>query len=533
MSQDDKVNILMVDDQPAKLLSYEVMLAELEENLIQANSAKEALEVLLKTDVAVVLMDVSMPELDGFELATMIRQHPRFQRTAIIFISAVHLTDLDRLKGYQHGAVDYISVPVIQELLRAKVRVFAELHRKTRQLEALNRDLEHRVLERTEELATKAELLSQLNSKLLGKNQELDAIVSTAPDVIFSSEASGAYEYVSDRFHEYTGAPAEPGKRVHWLDFVHPDDIERSKAEWAESVQSGERYEAEYRLRSKDGAYRWFRSRAVPIRDSSQTIVKWYGACSDIHDSKLLEQSIRDSAVELEKMVDRRTDELRRLSGRLMSAQDQERRRIARDLHDGLGQELAVAKMLLDKIVLQKSSEPAMECTQASSLVERAIQQVRTMSHLLHPPLLDEVGLLSALAWYVEGLTKRSGIETFLDVQPHDFPRLGTEIETAIFRIVQEALTNVFRHAEATKVWIKLHQKNGCTLVSVLDDGKGIDQRVAELRPEKMGVGIGGMRQRAKEFGGELRLSNNQPGTLLEIVIPTSAVLPEPSTVTA
>src|SRR3982075_2013215 len=179
----DRVNILMVDDQPAKLLSYEVMLGELDENLIKANSAKEALELLLKTDVAVVLMDVSMPDLDGFELATMIRQHPRFQRTAIIFISAVHLTDLDRLKGYEHGAVDYISVPVVQQLLRAKVRVFAELHRKTRQLEALNRDLERRVLARTEELAAKAELLTQLNTELAGKNQELDAIVSTAPDV--------------------------------------------------------------------------------------------------------------------------------------------------------------------------------------------------------------------------------------------------------------------------------------------------------------------------------------------------------------
>jgi CheY-like chemotaxis protein len=117
----------MVDDQPGKLLSYEVMLADLGETLIKANSAKEALEILLKTDVAIVLMDVSMPELDGFELAAMIRQHPRFQRTAIIFVSAVHLTDVDQLKGYEHGAVDYISVPVVPELLRAKVRVFADL----------------------------------------------------------------------------------------------------------------------------------------------------------------------------------------------------------------------------------------------------------------------------------------------------------------------------------------------------------------------------------------------------------------------
>ena len=532
MKADERVNILMVDDQPAKLLSYEVMLGELGENLIKATSAKQALELLLKIDVAVVLMDVSMPELDGFELANMIRQHPRFQRTAIIFISAVHLTDLDRLKGYEHGAVDYISVPVIQELLRAKVRVFAELHRKTRQLEALNRDLEQRVSERTEELATKAELLLHLNAELVGKNQELDAIVSTAPDVIFSSQGDGHYEYVSDRFHEYAGTSSDSGKSVSWLDYVHPDDAERSKAGWIQSVQAGAHYECEYRLRSKDGSFRWFRSRAVPIRNPEGKIVKWYGTCSDIHDSKLLEQSIRDNAVELEKMIDRRTDELRRLSVRLMTMQDQERRRIARDLHDGLGQELAVAKMVLDKMFLEKPAQPQDQTwVQASSIIDRAIQEVRTMSHLLHPPLLDEVGLQSALGWYVEGLAKRSGIEIFLEVQPSDFPRLTPAVETAVFRIVQEALTNVFRHSEARKVWITLIQKDGSIFVSVLDDGKGIDKKIVDLRPESVGVGIGGMKQRAKEFGGELRLTNADPGTLLELMIPSSSALRESSAV--
>src|ERR1700734_2975503 len=105
MKQQEKVNILMVDDQPGKLLSYEVILKELNENLIKAHSGREALDQLLKNDIAVVLMDVSMPELDGFELAEMIREHPRFQRTAIIFISAVHLTEVDQLKAYQRGAV--------------------------------------------------------------------------------------------------------------------------------------------------------------------------------------------------------------------------------------------------------------------------------------------------------------------------------------------------------------------------------------------------------------------------------------------
>ena len=145
MQPNDRVNILLVDDQPAKLLSYEVILRELGENLLKATSGREALEHLLKTEIAVVLVDVCMPELDGFELAAMIRDHPRFQKTAIIFISAIHLTDIDRLRGYEMGAVDYVPVPVIPEVLRAKVKVFAELYRKTRQLERLNAELEERV----------------------------------------------------------------------------------------------------------------------------------------------------------------------------------------------------------------------------------------------------------------------------------------------------------------------------------------------------------------------------------------------------
>ena len=157
----DPANILMVDDQPGKLLSYQVILKELGENLIQARSAREALDQLLRQDIAVVLMDVSMPEIDGFELADMMRQHPRFQKTPIIFISAVHLTDLDRIKGYRSGAVDYISVPVVPELLRAKVSVFAELHRKNRQLERLNHELEQRVAERTEQLRENEGLLRE------------------------------------------------------------------------------------------------------------------------------------------------------------------------------------------------------------------------------------------------------------------------------------------------------------------------------------------------------------------------------------
>jgi signal transduction histidine kinase len=362
----DKVNILMVDDQPAKLISYEAILSELGENLIQARSGREALEHLLKVEIAVVLMDVSMPEMDGFELADMIRQHPRFQKTAIIFISAVHLTDMDRVEGYERGAVDYISVPVNPELLRAKVSVFAELHRKSRQLESLNRELRH-------------------------------------------------------------------------------------------------------------------------------------------------------------------------LSGRLMATQDEERRRVARELHDGLGQDLSVAKMMLNGIRQRDLSADAREDAVADvvALLDRTIQNVRSLSHLLHPPLLDEVGLRSALQWYVDGLSRRSGIETSLEIQPPNFPRLAADLETAVFRIVQEALTNVFLHAEAKKAWVNLIECDTHIAVTVRDDGKGIDDEIAELRPESIGIGMGGMKQRVKEFGGTINLANALPGTLLEVVIPCNRRVSRESTTTA
>src|ERR1700738_3710279 len=152
MMDHEKVNILLVDDQPAKLLAYEVILKELGENLVVAASGREALEYLLKNEVAIILVDVCMPELDGFELAAMIREHPRFQKTAMIFISAIQVSDIDRIRGYAMGAVDYVPVPVIPEVLRAKVKIFVELHRKTHELEQLNLQLERHVAERTAEL---------------------------------------------------------------------------------------------------------------------------------------------------------------------------------------------------------------------------------------------------------------------------------------------------------------------------------------------------------------------------------------------
>jgi PAS domain S-box-containing protein len=243
MTAGDKVNILMVDDQPAKLLSYEVILAELGEHLIRARSASDALNILLKTDVAVVLMDVSMPDVDGFELAELIRQHPRFQQTAIIFISGVHLTDSDRIQGYRRGAVDYISVPVVPEVLRARISVFVDLYRKTRMLESLNKELEQRVEDRTSQLR-KSEAEFKMRAELLDVASEAIIMRSMNSDNIefWNAGAEDLYGWKRDEVI---------GKDMHkLLQTVFPV----SRAEIAHALQVRKSWQGNLMQTTKSGA---------------------------------------------------------------------------------------------------------------------------------------------------------------------------------------------------------------------------------------------------------------------------------------
>jgi signal transduction histidine kinase len=347
---DEKINILMVDDQLGKLLSYEAVLDELGENLIKAHSGMEALEHLLKTDIALVLMDVSMPGMDGFETAQMIHGHPRFQNIPVVFISGVHMTDLDRLKGYQHGAVDYVSVPVVPELLRAKVKVFAELHRKTHQLEALN--------------------------------------------------------------------------------------------------------------------------------------------------------------------------------ARMTTLQEEERRRIARELHDSVGQLLAAVSMnsaFVEAESHKLSAEAAKRVHENAEMVEEATKEIRTISHLLHPPLLDEAGLASALGCYVEGFSERSKIAAKLDI-PQDLVCLSKEVELSVFRVVQECLTNIHRHADSPTAGIRITQDEACLRVEIEDAGKGIPPEKESLfrMSGNTGVGIRGMRERLRQLGGTLQIQSNGHGTQVTAILPVA-----------
>src|SRR5689334_23039082 len=178
MGVNNKVNVLLVDDQPQRLLTYETILSELGQNLVSARSGLEALEKLMRDEFAVVLLDVSMPDMDGFEAARLIHEHPRFEKTPIIFVTGVHVSELDRLTGYKVGAVDYVSIPVVPEILRSKVAVLVELYLKRRELRQLNRTLalaNERLAEANTTLqAEKTRELQMLNRDLQRANTELE-----------------------------------------------------------------------------------------------------------------------------------------------------------------------------------------------------------------------------------------------------------------------------------------------------------------------------------------------------------------------
>jgi len=283
----DKVNVLLVDDQPAKLLANEQILRSLGENLVKASSAREALDFLLKNEAAVILIDVCMPELDGFQLAAMIREHPRFHKTAIIFISAILLTEVDRLRGYEMGAVDYVPVPVVPEVLRAKVKVFAELYRKTRELERLNAELEQRVAERTSELEASNERLLQ---------SERSRSLALAAGQMGSWEwdlITGEWRWDKGQYQIF-GVDAETFEvsleTVRAM--IHPEDWGRLQ-DIANNMSSGARtQQTEFRVLRPDGNLRRCFGTAAAAVDAADRVIRVSGVTTDITDRKETEERL-------------------------------------------------------------------------------------------------------------------------------------------------------------------------------------------------------------------------------------------------
>ncbi|RUP10323.1 response regulator [Hyphomicrobium sp.] len=292
----DPINILLVDDQPGKLLTYEAILDGLDATLIKATTAEEALTALLKTDIAVILMDVCMPDLDGFELAAMIRDHPRHEKTAVIFISAVRLETDDLLKGYRTGAVDYVSVPVVPEILKAKVQIFAELYRKSRQLDTLNAELEARVQQR-------AQQLEESHARLQESEERLRLASEAAKLATFEFDQKAQTLQWSANISEVLHSKLPQHQTFEsFIAFVHEDDREMVRSYVRTTNYAETTAELEFRVTGARGVA-WILARARAFNTGNAETPRVLGTLLDITDRKSAESHQQLLMAELDHRV--------------------------------------------------------------------------------------------------------------------------------------------------------------------------------------------------------------------------------------
>ncbi|MCP3139615.1 hybrid sensor histidine kinase/response regulator [Pyxidicoccus xibeiensis] len=272
-----RASILMVDDHPSNLLALEAILEPLGQELVKATSGEEALKFLLQRDFAVILMDVQMPGLDGFQTATLIKQRERTRTIPIIFLTALSRDAAHVFKGYAHGAVDYLLKPFDPEILRSKVSVFVDLFLKEQQIQR------------------QASLLRQRDREALERQSELRyrRLTESLPEVMWAARADGSFTYANRAARDYTGIQEEqPLSLGTFLEFVHPADREAMRSAWEQAIRGGHRVEREFRLRRFDGVYRWHLARAVPEKDEASGLAGWIAVATDIDDKRRAEEAL-------------------------------------------------------------------------------------------------------------------------------------------------------------------------------------------------------------------------------------------------
>ncbi len=324
---------------------------------------------------------------------------------------------------------------------------------------------------------------------------EAQMLIDAIPQQIWSAAPDGANDSVNERWQSEMGRTKDETRGDGWLAILHPEDRDRVVKAWREAVSNGTAYEQEERHRGPDGTYRWYLNRGIPWRDSEGRIIKWYGTNTDIAACKEAEENVR------------------RLSGQLLRSQDEERRRIARDLHDSTGQDLVALATMLGQVLgslPSKERGPRGLLLEMKDVTDRCMNEIRTLAYMLYPPSLDVSGLTDAIRDYANGFSKRTGIRVEFDLAP-DLGRFGHDAELAMFRVVQEALTNVQRHSGSREVTIRTHRNADVTL-DISDLGHGI---VAAA-----GVGIRSMEERVKLIGGRLEIESTMGGTTVRVILP-------------
>ena len=471
----EKVKILLVDDNSDNLVSLEAALDTLNEDLVSAHSGTEALRYLLENDFAAILLDVKMPDMDGFETAELIRSRKRSQHTPILFLTA-YRNEEHLFRGYDLGAVDFLFKPIVPEILRSKVAVFVELSRSAQRQR------------RQAEILAKAEL-------------KFRSLLEAAPDAMLMTTSEGEIVLANSRADDLFGYSRQEliGKNIRVL-----------VPTWTLSSY----HIGEVNSVCKDGSTIPSEINSSPLQTEEGLLIT--SAIRDVTERKRAEQQIAERTQQLHEA----NRELRHLSSRIVAIRDEERRRLGRELHDSQGQYLAAIKMNLEMIETTDAALSPVQktaLTEAITLLERSMREIRVISHLLHPPLLDEIGLQAVVPWYLNSFSERSGIQVDLDMPP-DIAKLPDQVELAVFRVLQECLTNVHRHSGSKVAKVKILPEETNVTLEVSDNGQGVtSENGSDPVP---GVGITGMRERVRELGGQFDINFTAEGTMVRAVLP-------------
>jgi PAS domain S-box-containing protein len=387
---------------------------------------------------------------------------------------------------------------------------------------------ERRILELRLRKAEPAQNIHEAGTPLRQGDETFRLLVDSVKDyAIFLLDPDGRVATWNQGAERIKGYKASEIIGQHFSRF-YPKEAQESK--WPEreleiAAKEGRFADEGLRVR-KDGSTFWANVVITALRDKEGELKGFSKVTRDLTERRALEERGRQLNKELrarvaeltesQRLVELRTFELQKLSAELLRVQDEERRRMARALHDDLGQELTALKIELDVQNRAKETE-ARTLVHAIALTDSALNKVRNLSYLLHPPLLDESGLLPALHWYFEGLKTRAPLKLSFDYKPLLFPRLPRELEVVIFRVIQESLTNIFRHAESEDARIEMVQESAHVKVRIRDFGKGISNQATM---GKSGVGISGMRERVMQLHGDFIIARAEPGTLVEISLP-------------
>jgi PAS domain S-box-containing protein len=468
---------------------------------------KAALAAIRDEIPDLILTDVMMPQLDGFGLLHELRADPRTKTIPVILLSA-RAGEESRVEGMEHGADDYLIKPFSARELLARVQGHLALALARKQGEQALREKERRL-----RLATEAAELGIWHW--------------------YPAEDLATWE--NDRVYEIYGRTREDGplsSAEFTSSVIHPDDLQDFRQALSRTLEMGERFFCQSRIYRQDRSLAWVEFTGQLGQGTDGSPSRILGTVLDITQRKrlaeTLEEQVQARTKELEERnreVLKQSEQLRGLSHRLMQIQDEERRHIARELHDSAGQVLAALAMSVSGMARrarQGDSQLAKDAEDGERLVQELSQEIRTMSYLLHPPLLDESGLAEALLWYIRGLEERSGLSIALAI-PGNFGRLSHEMELAIFRIVQECLTNVHRHSGSKVAAIRIARDEDAVSLEVRDEGKGMSaEKLVEIQSRGAGVGIRGMRERVLQLGGEMRLRSDDRGTTILVRLPMS-----------